>query len=106
MHGDTFEQVALTQDLIGEQLVKYLQEGMEVIIETFEEEPIGVQLPPNATFEVVEADAVVKGQTAASSYKPALLDNGIRTMVPPHIETGSRVVISTEDGSYVERAKD
>ena len=105
MHGDTFEQVALTQDLIGEQQVKYLQEGMEVTIETFEEEPIGVQLPPNATFEVVEADAVVKGQTAASSYKPALLDNGIRTMVPPHIETGSRVVISTEDGSYVERAK-
>ena len=105
MHGDTFEQVALTSDLIGEQQVKYLQEGMEVTIETFEEEPIGVQLPPNAIFEVVEADAVVKGQTAASSYKPALLNNGIRTMVPPHIETGSRVVISTEDGSYVERAK-
>ena len=106
MHGDTFEQVALTPDLIGEQQVKNLQEGMEVIIETFEDDPIGVQLPPNAVFEVVEADAVVKGQTAASSYKPALLDNGIRTMVPPHIETGSRVVISTEDGSYVERAKD
>ena len=90
----------------GPPQLKFLQEGMQTIIETFEENPIGVQLPPHAVFEVVEADAVVKGQTAASSYKPAVLNNGQRTMVPPHIETGTRIVISTEDGSYVERAKD
>jgi elongation factor P len=56
--------------------------------------------------EIVEADAVVKGQTASSSYKPAVLENGVRTLVPPHIESGTRVVINTADGSYVERAKD
>ena len=106
MHSETFEQISLNSELIGEPQVKYLQEGMLTIIETFEGNPIGVQLPPHATFEVVEADAVVKGQTAASSYKPAVLNNGLRTMVPPHVETGTRIVISTEDGSYVERAKD
>ncbi|MBN07190.1 MAG: elongation factor P [Rhodospirillaceae bacterium] len=105
MHNETYEQVAMSSDLVGEELLPYLQDGMQVMIETFEDDPIGVQLPPQATFEVVEADAVVKGQTAASSYKPALLDNGMRTMVPPHIETGTRIVVSTEDGSYVERAK-
>ena len=105
MHNETYEQVAMNSDLVGEEQLPYLQDGMQVMIETFEDDPIGVQLPPQATFEVVEADAVVKGQTAASSYKPALLDNGMRTMVPPHIETGTRIVVSTEDGSYVERAK-
>ena len=106
MHSETYEQVAMNTDLIGEGKVPYLQDGMQVIIETFEDDPIGIQLPPHATFEVIEADSVVKGQTAASSYKPALLDNGMRTMVPPHIETGARIVVSTEDGSYVERARD
>ncbi|MEE9250636.1 MAG: elongation factor P, partial [Alphaproteobacteria bacterium] len=68
--------------------------------------PIRVRLPETVTMEVVETEPVVKGQTAASSYKPAMLENGVRTMVPPHIETGARVVVSTADGSYVERAKD
>ena len=106
MHVATYEQIVMNEDVVGDEQAKYLQDGMQVIIETFEEEPIGVQLPPQAAFEVIEADAVVKGQTAASSYKPAILDNGIRTMVPPHIETGTRVIVSTEDGSYVERAKE
>jgi elongation factor P len=106
MNNETYDQITMSTEDVGETQVAYLQDGMQVIIETFEEEPIGVQLPPHATFEVVEADAVVKGQTAASSYKPAVLDNGVKTMVPPHIETGTRIVISTEDGSYVERAKD
>lgn len=106
MHNETYDQVAMSIDLVGEEQVRYLQDGMQVIIESYEDEPIGVQLPSHATFEVVEADAVVKGQTAASSYKPALLDNGLRTMVPPHIETGTKIVVSTEDGTYVERAKD
>ena len=106
MHLETFEQVTLDSNIIGEIQVKFLHEGMHVIIESYEENPIGIQLPPHATFEVVEADAVVKGQTAASSYKPAILNNGHRTMVPPHVETGTRIVISTDDGSYVERSKD
>ena len=106
MHAENFEQVMLNSDIVGQFQVKFLHEGMQVVIETFDEKPIGVQLPAHATFEVVEADAVVKGQTAASSHKPAVLDNGLRTMVPPHIEKGTRIVISTDDGSYVERAKD
>ena len=79
---------------------------MLVVIESHENEPIGVQLPDQITIKVVEADAVVKGQTASSSYKPALLENGLKTLVPPHIEAGTSVVIDTNDGSYVERAKD
>ena len=79
---------------------------MIVIIESFEGDPIGLNLPTQVALKVIEADAVVRGQTAASSAKPALLENGIRTNVPPHIESGTRVVVNTEDGSYVERAKD
>jgi elongation factor P len=106
MDSETYEQISLRADLIGEDRIVYLQDGMKVTIESFEGNPIGLNLPSQVTLEVVEADAVVKGQTAASSAKPALLDNGIRTTVPPHIETGTRVIINTEDGSYIERAKD
>jgi elongation factor P len=63
-------------------------------------------MPQRATLEVVETEPVTKGQTASSSYKPAILANGVRTLVPPHINVGTRIVIMTEDGSYVERAKD
>ena len=79
---------------------------MIVSVEFYEETPIGVALPEKVALKVVEADAVVKGQTASSSYKPAILENGVRVMVPPHIGTGTRVVVATADGSYVERAKD
>ena len=106
MDIETYDQISLSAELIGEEQVIYLQDGMEVKIESYEGESIGLELPSHVTLEVVEADAVVKGQTAASSAKPALLENGIRTTVPPHIETGTRVVVRTEDGSYVERAKD
>ena len=106
MDTETYDQVSLSADLIGEERVIYLQDGMSVTIESFEGDPIGLNLPTQVALAVVEADAVVKGQTAASSAKPALLENGIRTSVPPHIETGTRVMINTEDGSYVERAKD
>ena len=102
---ETFDQIALMAEIIGEDKVPYLQEGMTVVIESYEEEPIGVQLPDHVILNIVEADAVVKGQTATSSYKPAILDNGIRIMVPPHIEVGTRVVVSTIDNTYVERAK-
>lgn len=106
MDNETYDQIALSAEAIGEEQVVYLQDGMTVMIESYENEPLGVQLPDHVTLEVTEADAVVKGQTASSSYKPAVLENNIRTLVPPHIEAGARVVIATEDGSYVERAKD
>ena len=106
MDTETFEQMSISEDIIGDDQVCYLQEGMAVTIESYEDSPIAVQLPDTVVLTVTEADAVIKGQTAASSYKPAMLDNGVKTMVPPHVETGTRVVINTADGSYVERAKD
>lgn len=106
MDTETYEQLALSQELIGEDQVPYLQDGMMVHIEKFEDQVIGASLPEHVTLEIVEADAVVKGQTASSSYKPAKLSNGVRTLVPPYIEAGTRVIVNTLDGSYVERAKD
>lgn len=106
MDNETFEQLAVPADLIGEDLIPFLQEGMAVTIESYEGSLIGVSLPDTAVFEVVEADAVVKGQTAASSYKPAVLENGVRILVPPHIEAGTRVVVNLADRTYVERARD
>jgi elongation factor P len=79
---------------------------MTVTIESYEEEPISVMLPDTVVMRIVQADPVVKGQTASSSYKPAVLENGARILVPPHIESGTRVVVNTADASYVERAKD
>jgi elongation factor P len=91
--------------VIGEQAV-YLSDGMTVSITSHDGVPLSVALPPRVTLEVVETEPVTKGQTAASSYKPAKLSNGVMTSVPPHIQAGTRVVVSTEDGSYLERAKD
>jgi len=105
MEPETFEQIAVPKDIIGDQSV-YLQENMAVNLSLHDGVPIAIELPQRVTFEIVEADPVVKGQTASSSYKPAKLSNGQRVMVPPHIGAGTRVVIMTEDGSYVERAKD
>jgi elongation factor P len=105
MEPETFDQIQVPKDIIGEQSV-YLQENMPVSISLHEGVPIAAELPQRVTFEIVEADPVVKGHTASSSYKPAVLSNGLRVMVPPHISAGTRVVIMTEDGSYVERAKD
>lgn len=105
MNTETYEQITVSKDLIGDPAV-FLQDGMVVSIETFEGEPLGVQLPDSVICEIVEAEPVVKGQTATTSYKPAILENGAKVMVPPHVESGTRVVVKTEDGSYVERAKD
>ncbi|MEM9469254.1 MAG: elongation factor P [Pseudomonadota bacterium] len=105
MNLETYEQVSVNKDIIGDPAV-FLQDGMTVIIETFEGEPLGVQLPDTVTLEVTEAEPVIKGQTATTSYKPAVMENGARVMVPPHIDVGTRVVVRTEDASYVERAKD
>ncbi|NQU60971.1 MAG: elongation factor P [Rhodospirillales bacterium] len=106
MDLETYDQISIDRDLLGEDQVPFLQDNMTVIFESHEGNPIGVQLPDQVSLKVTEADAVVKGQTASSSFKPAMLENGVRCMVPPHIEAGTRIVVSTADGSYVERAKD
>lgn len=105
MNNETFEQIQVPEDVIGDQSV-YLQENMTCVLSVYEGRCVAIQLPQRVTLEIVDTEPTVKGQTASSSYKPATLSNGARTMVPPHISAGTRVVIQTEDGSYVERAKD
>jgi elongation factor P len=105
MEPETYEQVMVPKDMIGDQSV-YLQENMAVTINTHEGVPISVELPAKVVLEITETEPTMKGQTASSSFKPAILSNGVRTMVPPHIATGTRVVVMTEDGAYVERARD
>lgn len=101
---ETFEQTQIPIALLGDQ-APFLQDNMPVTVDLVDGEPVGVHLPQTAVLEVVEADPVVKGQTAASSYKPARLSNGVKTMVPPFVETGERIVVRIEDATYVERAK-
>ncbi|MCB2072077.1 MAG: elongation factor P [Novosphingobium sp.] len=103
MDTDTFEQINLETDLIGD-AAAFLQDGMTVMLEMYDEKPISVQLPEQVEADIVEADAVVKGQTASSSYKPAVLDNGVRVMVPPHIESGTRIVVDVYERTYVRKA--
>ena len=104
MDPESFEQFLVPMDLLGEQ-ASFLQDNMPVTVDMVEEEPVGVRLPNTVVLEVVEADPVVKGQTATSSYKPARLSNGVKTQVPPFVEAGERIVVRTEDASYVERAR-
>jgi elongation factor P len=105
MDNDNFEQVAVPREVIGD-AADFLRDGMICKVMLHEGTPLSVELPPNVTMTVVEADPVVRGQTASSSYKPGKLENGRRVMLPPHIEAGTRIVVSTADGSYLERAKD
>ena len=105
MNPENYDQLVANPDIIGEAAV-YLQEGMTVSLSTHEGVPIAITLPQRVTLEIVETEPAVKGQTASSSYKPATLANGMRAMIPPYITAGTRIVILTEDGSYVERAKD
>jgi elongation factor P len=103
MDKDTYEQISIPEDVIGDPAA-FLQDGMDVVMELYNERPISVQLPDQIEATIVEADAVVKGQTASSSYKPALLDNGVRVMVPPHISSGTRIVVDPYTQEYVRRA--
>jgi elongation factor P len=105
MNPDTYDQIHVPADVIGDQAV-YLQEGMACMVSVFEGVAVAIDLPQRVVLEVTETEPTVKGQTASSSYKPAMLSNGVRTMVPPHVAAGTRIVIMTADGSYVERAKD
>lgn len=104
MDKDSYEQVMLPADLLGD-AGAFLTDGMDVTMELYEERPISVQLPDQVEATIVEADAVVKGQTASSSYKPAVLENGVRVMVPPHIESGTRIVVDVYEQTYVRRAE-
>jgi elongation factor P len=105
MDPETFDQVSVSEEVVGD-MAPYLQENMEVRLSTHNGTPISIVLPARVTLEIMETEPVVKGQTASGSFKPAKLSNGVRTMVPTHIVVGTRVVVLTEDGSYVERAKD
>ena len=103
MDKDNYEQIALPADLLGE-AGDFLQDGMDVVMELYNEKPISVQLPDQVEATIVEADAVVKGQTASSSYKPAVLDNGVKVLVPPHITAGTKIVVDVYERTYVRRA--
>ncbi|SKA34963.1 elongation factor P [Consotaella salsifontis] len=103
MDSESYEQLELQKDFVGERAA-FLQDGMVVTVELYEERPIGVSLPDQVTLAIVEADPVVKGQTAASSYKPAIMENGVRVMVPPFIEAGERIIVDTNEITYVRRA--
>ncbi len=105
MNVANYEQVIVNGETIGSPAA-FLQDGMMVEMQLHDGKPLSVTLPESVTMEIVEADPVVKGQTASSSYKPAKLSNGVRVMVPPHIESGTRIVVRTEDSTYIERAKD
>ena len=103
MDKDNYEQITIAKVVVGED-ADFLQDGMDVVLELWDERPISVDLPEHVEAIIVEADAVVKGQTASSSYKPAILDNGVRVMVPPHIGAGTRIVVHVHDREYVRRA--
>jgi elongation factor P len=104
MDMQNYDQIEIESDFVGER-AQFLQDGMKVVMQMHESKPLGISLPPHVVLEITEADPATKGQTAASSYKTAMLENGVRTQVPPFIEKGTRVVVSTDDGTYVRRAE-
>lgn len=104
MDMETYDQVVIARELIGDAAV-YLQDGMQVLVESYEGEPIGVSLPDTVILEIVDTEPTVKGQTATSSYKPAIMSNGVRVMVPPFVASGTKIVVNTADNTYVTRAE-
>jgi len=105
MNAETYDQITISADIVGDQAA-YLEPEMKVKVSLHESVPLAIELPQRAVLEVVETEPTVKGQTASSSYNLSGWSNGVRTMVPPHIAAGTRIVVMTADGSYVERAKD
>jgi len=103
MDLENYEQISIPQDFLEERAA-FLQDGMQVTVESHEGKPLGVKLPDQVTLEVSETEAVVKGQTAASSYKPAILDNGVRVMVPPFITVGEKILVDSTELTYIKRA--
>jgi elongation factor P len=105
MDAETYDQIELSVEFVGEERAQFLQDGMKCLVQTYEGKPIGIQLPLQVTLEVTEADPVMKGGTAAPSFKSATLENGLKIQVPPFVNAGTKVIVSTEDGSYVRRAE-
>jgi elongation factor P len=103
MDTETYEQLELQQEFVGDRSA-FLQDGMMVTVESYEEKPIGIRLPDQVTLEITEADPVVKGQTVSSSFKPAVMENGVRVMVPPFITAGEKIIVDTNEVTYVRRA--
>jgi elongation factor P len=103
MDPQSYEQLSVTEDVVGDSAA-FLKEGIKVYIRTYEGVAIAIELPQKVTLEITETEPVVKGQTASSSYKPAIVENGLRIMVPPHIGVGTKIIINTDDLSYVSRA--
>ncbi|HEY5047359.1 MAG TPA: elongation factor P [Rhizomicrobium sp.] len=104
MDTATYDQIEIEKDFVGDQ-AQFLQDGMKVLVQVYEGRPIGIKLPQHVILEVVEADAVMRGGTAAPSYKGAVLENGLKVQVPPFVNAGTKVLVSTEDGSYIRRAE-
>ena len=105
MEPESYEQITVPEDVMGDSKV-WLSDGIRCFVKTYQGAPIAIELPQKVVAEITETEPVVKGQTASSSYKPAMLENGVRVMVPPHISAGTRIVVNIDDSSYVERAKD
>ena len=104
MDQSNYEQISLSKEWVGDDQVQYLHDGMVVVIEFHDEKAIGMSLPDTVVLEVMETEPTIKGQTASSSYKPALASNGMRVMIPPFMSAGERIVVSTETGEYMKRA--
>jgi len=104
MDMQTYDQIEIASDFVGEQAV-FLQDGMKTMVQMYEGRPIGIKLPVQVTLLVTEADAVMKGGTASPSYKNAVLENGVKLLVPPFVNAGEKIIVATEDGSYVRRAE-
>lgn len=105
MDLESFEQLYIDKEIVDSTQLPFLEDNMIVTVELFEEKPLGIELPATVVCEIVETDPVIKGSTATSSYKPAILANGVRVGVPPYLVTGEKIVVKTEDASFVERAK-
>ncbi|RZO64009.1 MAG: elongation factor P [Parvularculaceae bacterium] len=103
MDGESFEQISIPKDMIGDRAA-FLQDGMQVVVESHEGKAIGVQLPEQVVLEITETEPTVKGQTASSSYKPSIVENGLRVMVPPYITVGEKIIVNTETIEFVKRA--
>jgi elongation factor P len=104
MDQETYDQIELSIEFVGEDQARFLQDGMKTLVQMYDGKPIGIALPQNVTLTVTEADPVMRGGTAAPSYKGAVLENGMKIQVPPFIEAGEKIVVATEDGSYLRRA--
>jgi len=104
MNNNTFEQISVNINMLGDESA-FLQDGMNVIINLYNDDPVSIIMPDSCVEEIIEADAVIKGQTVSSSFKPAILKNGIKVMVPSHIEVGTKIVVRPYDGTYIEKAK-